>query len=868
MKKNIITILVSICVLYCLTAPGYLHSQDLEQQLGKGHPTFREIQDAFNKSWKKNKNIRSGGWKQFKRWEWFAQTRLDSNGYFAPTLNWKGWLEKKIRFGHQHDAAAAALAAWSQLGPIAIPEGFNAYNIGGLGRLNCIAFHPADPAIMWVGAPSGGLWKTIDGGASWTNNTDQLPNLGVSSILVHPQDADIIYIATGDGDGRDTFSIGVLKSTDGGMSWNTTGFSRDVPAQSTIGKILFQPGNPDVILAATFGGIYKSTDAGATWELKSNIPYFRDIDVDEASPAVWYAASHYSGIYKSTDSGETWNELAGGLPQTDFGRVATAISRSSPSVIYGLYTSADNGGFYGLYRSLDGGNSWELRADFPNLLGWDVFGYDVNAGGQGSYDLTLDVDPTNPDIVYVGGVNLWKSTNGGSDWQIIGHWYGAGGTAYVHADQHAFRFHPNAPGTIIVGNDGGVFKSTDGGTSWTDLSAGLAIHQVYRLGQSATNPELIITGNQDNGSDLYTAGTWNNVLGGDGMECAIDPGNSTIMYTSVYFGSFYRSLTGGQSWQQISGSFDGTGAWITPFAIDPQDASTLYAAVKEVFKSTDSGSSWQAISGQLPAEDNLTAMAISPSNSNYIYVSTTNTDIYRTADGGANWDHVTAANGPATTWLTVDPHTPTTVWRTAGGYYAGQKVFRSTDAGVTWQNMSGLLPNIPANCLTIDALSGVVYLGTDLGVFYSPAGNADWIVFDNGLPNVIVNELEIHRNAKKIRAATYGRGVWESPLANIPDIYPPTNASGQRQRNKSLMQQEYLDVLSWESNANNEGKNISGCRIFKMEDGNLVHVTDVAGDTLQYYVRKVENEDVVYYLASFDNENRESTRTYIKVDEI
>lgn len=868
-KKQLVVVVVMSVFICGFLSMGNLYAQKWKQRLDKDRPTFQEIKDAFEKYSIENKGKRVPGWKQFRRWEWFAQNRLDKEGYFDPTLNWKGWLEKQERFGNNPANPESTNPVWTQLGPTTIPETFSQWGYAGMGRVNCIAFHPTNPDIMWVGSPAGGLWKTTTGGGSWTNSTDNLPNLGVSSILVHPQNPDTLYIATGDGDGADTFSIGVLKSTDGGNTWNPVGLEQDVAVRGRIHKLSMHPSNPNILLAGTSQGIHRSSDGGETWDFITSPAHFKDFDVNKSNPSIWYASAFYYGVYKSTDAGENWTRLTNGLPQpqSGFGRVAVAVADSSPSIVYALYTNYETGGFWGLYRSADAGASWQLQANTPNLLGWDVYGNDFDSGGQGSYDLTLDVDPTNPDTVYVGGINMWKSYNGGKNWEVIAHWYGALGNPFVHADHHDFKFHPNDHNTIFSGNDGGLHKSTDGGASWTDLSSGLAIHQIYRMGQSATNADKFVIGNQDNGSDLYNAGTWYSVYGGDGMECAIDPENDSNMYCSVYYGSFSRSSDGGQTWQSISGPFSGNGAWVTPFLIDPKNSSTLYVATDTVYKSTAKGVNWEAISGKLVNNDTFIAMAVSPTNTDYIYVSTLSSTIFRTTNGGTGWTQVTnpIPGNTTTTWLTVDPHNPTTLWRTYGGYITGQKVFRSTNGGETWENLTGMLPNVPANCLIIDPDSGTVYVGTDLGVFCSPGGDRNWIAFDNGLPNVIVNDLEFHMDSKKIRAATYGRGVWESPLAAIPVIFPPVNLSGEKFRNKSLMQKEYLDELTWEANPKNDPEKVSRYRIYKRVENERLQIAEVDAGTFRYWVRKAGNEENTYYISTINDEDIESTMSFVRV---
>lgn len=859
-RASIFKILIIGLLILSIGAAGELSAQLWERTLEKEKPTFEEIRKHYYKHLLKIGVKQPRGWKHFKRWEWFARTRLDAGGYFDPSLNWKGWLEKKNNFG---SGSRPVNAGWRELGPVQIPERYNDYGYAGMGRLNCLAFHPKDPSIIWAGAPSGGLWKTTDGGATWTNLTDQLPNLGVTSIVIHPDNPNIIYIATGDGDGLDTFSIGVLKSMDGGASWNTTGINPMVSEKWAISKLLMHPTNPDIIVGAFSQGIYKTVDGGETWSQKTS-GNIKDIEVDPSNPSIWYAAIRSVGVYKSTDSGNSWDLINSGLPDSGFGRIAIALSPSSSNVIYALYVNNVERGFHGLYRSVNGGQSWALRAVKPNLLGWDPRGKDTD--GQGHYDLVLAVQPDNPDIVYAGGVNLWKSLNGGETWTLKAHWYGGGDAAFVHADHHALEFHPSDPLTLYSGNDGGLHRSTDGGTTWTDHSNGLAIHQVYRMGIASKNPEEVIVGNQDNGSDLRLDGAWKSIFGADGMECNFDPIDNTIMYCSIYLGDFFRSNDSGLNWNAISPpEVEGKGAWVTPFVIDPINPAVLYTATRKVFKSSDRGKTWSAISGDL-ASRNLTVLAVAPSDPKYIYASSYENGFAMTSDGGGNWKPLPASSRPTRVKaIAVHPTNPLTIWVALGGYVPGDKVKYSTDGGDTWTNVSGSLPNIPANCLAVVPGTADVYLGTDLGVFYAPAGTSAWQAFDTGLPNVIVNDLEIHPGDNKILAATYGRGVWVSTLAQPPAVFPPQNLNGERERNYSFFFREYVDSLTWDANPQNQDKQVVSYRIYKRVENTETLIDTVDGSSYSYFVRNVENSENLYCISAVNAEGEESAKTCVQV---
>ncbi len=754
------SISIFAAVLITLSLNG-LKAQNWAEKMSDNQSSFFEAQKAFNEYWagkniKASSVIKGKGWKPFKRWEWFMKSRVNQDGYLDPTLLWKGWDEKKARFSKARQNSSVS---WVNLGPeTSYPSG------GGAGRVNCIAFNPNDPNIIWVGSPSGGLWKSVNGGATWSNSWDDLPNLGISSIVIDHQNPDTMYVATGDGDAGDTYSIGVLKSTNGGVHWFTTGLSYSVNNGRRIRKIVMHPINNRILMAATSSGLQRTTDGGLSWSQASSGSYY-DIEMFPGDANIWYAALGTS-VYKSTNAGQSWFLSNSGLPTNGIYRIAIAVTPSAPSYIYALICNNTDYGFKGFYISRDTANTWIPQSTSPNLLGWNTNGGD--AGGQGWYDLVTAAQPTDSLTVYVGGVNIWKSTNGGVTWTLNAHWYGGGGKPYVHADQHAFEYQP---GTTILwaGHDGGINKTENGGVTWSDLSHGLGIHQFYRIGLSRTNENIVYGGSQDNGSDRYNNGVWTNVLGGDGMEALVDYTNSNIAYGEYYYGDMERTLNGGSTWTAINDGVLEDGAWVTPFIIHPDSNQILYKATTRIYKTTNQGTLWFPISNVLSTTE-MEALVIAPSNSNYIYAANS-TYLYRTTNGGAKWD--TLYVGATISYLSVNPKNPSVLWMTKSGYTAGQKVFKSNNAGSTWTNISAGLPNIPFNCVTVHPNdSNHVYIGSDLGVFHSSDGGATWETYDQGLPNVIVNELEVHPTAHKLRAATYGRGLWETslPVISINDI--------------------------------------------------------------------------------------------------
>ncbi len=736
-----------------------LKSQEWVEKMQDQSVNFYEVQKSFNDFWKERVVQRSRGWKQFKRWEYFNEARVFPSGIRVdPSIVWHNFTTYKQKNAYKSTNSSD----WFHLGPTSPPA-----NGGDAGRLNCVAFHPSNPNIMYVGSPSGGLWKTTNGGVNWLPLTDNLPSIGISDIIVDYSNPDIIYIATGDGDATDTYSIGVLKSTNGGISFQPTGLTHAVQQRKTINKLLIHPTNPLTIFAATSNGILRTYDGGVTW-VNSTYEFTRDIAFKPDDPNVIYATTK-TNFYKSINAGlNFYFKTVQFVGPTS--RIQIGVSPANPSYVYLLAGNSTTQGYGGLYRSENSGETFSLRSSSPNILDWSTDG--SGTGGQAWYDLAIAVSPTNAEMVFVGGVNIWRSTNGGTNWNLNAHWYGGGGKPYVHADIHALRYSPL--NVLFACTDGGISVTSNNGSNWTCKNNGLAIAQIYRLSVSKTNPYKIITGWQDNGTNLNDNNSWERVYGGDGMECIIDYTNSYINYVTTPNGNIHITYNS-NDFSTISNYITNIeqGAWVTPFVIDPVNPQTIYAGYYNVWKTTNRGITWTQISN-FSSQNQIKSLAVAPSNSNYIYFAT-NSSIYKTTNGGQNWAGITSGvTGGAITYIAVSNTNPDVLWVTISGYTDGSKVFESRDGGTSWTNISGTLPNIPANCIAYQPQSNEgLYIGMDVGVYYRDTIIGDWILFSNKLPNVFVNELEISLSVNRIRAATYGRGLWESPL------YDPSKVNNQ-----------------------------------------------------------------------------------------
>lgn len=762
--------------------------QEWLEAVSKTNPkNFYETQKAFNDYWKDKKPTKGDGYKQFRRWEWYWEQRVDKDGNFPKNdvviKEWEAYTKS-----HQAKLTdnTASTANWTFMGPSTTPGGYN-----GLGRVNCIAFHPTDINTFWVGTPSGGIWKTTNFGVSWTTNSDNLPVLGVSDIAVNYSNPNILYIATGDGDGGslsactnspigDTKSIGILKSIDGGNTWNATGMNWDVTAAKLIRRLIIHPTNPNILLAATSDGIYRTSNAGVSWTNQKPGFYFMDIEFKPGEPNYVYSSTYNPGggaqIFRSTDGGTNWVQITS---LSGIMRINLAVTANSPSLVDAL-CALPNGGLAGLWYSNNNGTSftkyYSVNSNCNNNMLHNSFPI-ISCEGQGSYDLAYQINPNNVNEIWLGGVNTYKTIDGGgTNWTIMNYWqtnqqYPS--IPVVHADKHDFAFHPLNPNYFFECNDGGVYYTSNGGATWNDISNGLQISQIYRIGNSATNSGDVLCGMQDNGTRELYSGSWYEATGGDGMECAIDYTNSNIEYASYINGEIYRTLTG--SWNNvvtISNNLPGgqqTGAWVTPYVIDPNSPQILYAGYSDVYKSMNRGDSWSKMSNNLAGGATLRSLAIAPNNSQVVYAAKFS-EIYKSTNAGSTWSTITSnlptpSQTSSITYIAVSPTDANTVYVTLSKYSAGNKVYKTTNGGGSWINYSGTLPNLPVNCIVYENNSNEgLYVGTDVGVYYTNGTMSDWVYYSTGLPNVVVTELEIQYASGKIRAATYGRGLWESNL--------------------------------------------------------------------------------------------------------
>lgn len=722
--------------------------------------------------------------KQLRRWEWFWESRVGTDGSFPTAKTYEDALQR-ARAKTPVDATLAA-KVWKELGPtgpsaLTLDDAFF-----GIGRVNCVAFNPADANVMLLGSAGGGLWKSTNGGNSWAEvKMPNFPMFGVSDVAYAPSNAQIIYVATGDanasfaGDvsGYPNFSVGIIKSTDGGATWAPTGLSYLIEQNYGTSRLWVAPDDPNVVLAATTTGIRRSTDGGATWKLVSSVANMRDMIQHPTVANILYATTFSAGggaeFWRSTDAGQTWRSVQ----SVESGcRIRLAVTKAAPSVVWAVVSATYPYGLQGVYKSTDAGLTYNMIPNTKNLLGWSRSGTDWSRGGQGHYDLAMAVSPTDANRIMVGGINNWRSTNGGTSWELATEQRGDG-APWVHADQHFHAYHPTNNSRLYTCHDGGIARSTDNGLSWTDISVGLKIQQFYAMGATDMDPSLMIGGAQDNSTFIMDGLSFRHVIGGDGMECAIDPSNPNVMYGSVYYGTFYRSNNRGSNWTTISnaGARGENGAWVAPFTIYKKIPSTVFAGYRNVWKSTNNGTNWTRLSNfAVDQNATLRVVAVSPTDDRYVYAAFNQT-MYFTTNGGQTWQTGSGLGGFISD-IEVDPTDPKRIWITYGAYNGGVKVAEVNNGTAT--NATGVgLPNIPINSvLYVEGSPKRLFLGTDVGVYVTEIGSNVWQPYGSGMPTTVVSDLEYLPTSKKLRAATYGRGIWEVDATQCTAATPTIQA--------------------------------------------------------------------------------------------
>ena len=732
MKRTLLSIMTMVLLWSSAQA------QDWVDKMNDPNASFKEVQDAFNSQWRNRSYEKGHGYKQFKRWEYYWSSYLNEDGKLPQSSQYAQ--DRARYFSQKQQQRSTTSGNWT------LAEPTNKSELDqGVGRVQWVTADPNNANILWIGTPAGGLWKSTDAGQNWTPKGDNLPSMGVSGIVIDPNNSNIMYISTGDPDGRHTYSFGVLKSTDGGNTWNSTGLSFGYTHFFRIYDLRMHPTNSQILFAATSTGIWRTTNGGTNWNRVYNISHTSDIEFHPTNPDILYF-SNFDSVYKSTNGGTTWSKLTNGLPTDSGSRIELAVTKAKPDYLYVIAAKSNNTG-KGIYRSTDGGSSFTTQTT------------NVPIGSQAWWDLCIAVSPTNADEVYIGGVYMYKSTNGGQNFSSIGASAERGGK-YMHADHHNIIWIGN---TIYSCNDGGLYKSTNNGAGWFFLGNGLDIMQLYRVSTYKYDVNYLTAGSQDNGTSRLKNGVWKKIQGADGMNNIISYDDPNVIYTCTQNGGGpHKSTNGGESLTYVKGNINESGEWVTPYIQNAQNPNTLYAGFQNVWKTTQGGTVWTKISNFVTS-NKIHDLAQSESDNQTLWFSRTS-QIYKTTNEGGNWTQVTIPYNYRSN-IAIDPANPNRVWIANEGTSSGKKVYKTVDGGATWTNVSGGLPNIPVKHIIYQKGSNdAIYIATDYGVFFRDNTMSDWKAFNGGLPNTRVDDIEINYGAGKIVAATYGRGVWISDL--------------------------------------------------------------------------------------------------------
>ena len=824
--------------------------KELKQNIS-GPLTFDAVITAGNTYWEAHdKNAKGSGYKPFKRWEAQWENYVDPDGFLPTTQDlWNVWEQKKSQSQYRTASqnSIADQSDWFSLGPTDFIN--RPTNYLNLGRINCINIDPNNSNIMYVGAPAGGIWKSTDGGVTYIPLVDHLPQIGVSGIAIDSNNSDIIYIATGDDDAGDSYSVGVWKSTDGGTSWLQTGLNpSNNPGTNRTSEIYINPNDSNVLWVATNTGVYMTTNAGNTWTL-SQSGNFRDLKVKPSNPNIIYASTN-SQFYRSTNGGNSFNLVTTGLPSAA-GRMYIDVTQANSNYVY-LVAATGGYDYQGVYRSTNSGLSFTQMANTT-----DIF----NGVSQAWYDLAISASNTNENEIYVGVLNIWKSTNGGNSFSEVNSWT-TRNASYTHADIHFIRDFDNG---LFVGSDGGVFKSTDNGSSFEDLTVGLSITQFYRISVSKQDSGKIAGGAQDNGGFGFS-NQWASYHGGDGMEGVIDPNNDNLYYGFLQNGTtLYVSNNSGQPGGTNGYSSPTSGNWITPLSINKD--SEVFAGYSSLYQF--SSGNWTEVSTSFG--NNIDVLELDPINSDNIYVGV-NSSLRRSFDHGLTFTNV--YNFPSNiTSIEINNNDNNIVYATTSG--GGGKVWKSTNQGISFSDISGTLPNVVKNIIKhqTNTIDNVLYLGTSLGVYRYNDNVNNWVEFDNNLPNSSVRDLSINIPDNNITAATYGRGAFRSELPssqlatndiqlvgvenpvdsqiNCGSILPQLKVKNNGQNNITSIDISYtLDeneeiLLSWTGNIESEQFEFIDLNLIEVEVGaHELSVTTMINDD---FFTSNNSADIVFY---------------------
>lgn len=680
---------------------------------------------------------------------------------------------------YQDFSGSRAGGNWQSYGPSNTP--INGHN----GKVDAMAFHPSDPNTFFIGGAFG-LWRTTDGGANWTPFTDDYPLTGVAAVEISQSNPSVVYFLSYGYYDYGAASLGVFKSTDGGDTWSLTNFNYQNTGSQYGRTMIVDPNDENIVYVSTSEGIFKSTDGLNTYSLVSTFSPTEMVFNPLNSNKIY--ACNYDFEY-SEDGGITWQTSTGIVPMYSNSSHTMAVTPADTSVVYVAIT--EFGGFGGLYKSTDGGASFNLQSNSPNIYGGSLSGF--GGGGQGGYCLALTCSPVDPDKIFTGGIYLWTSDDGGITW------YTDTDIAGTHADVQDLEYYN---GDLWMGNDGGVFNTSDNGSNWTYYQ-NMQTSLIYRIAVSEQEPGDLLTGWQDNGSAYSSAGSWEKVTGGDGMYCLFDYTDNNHRFTSYQYGNIYETADG-QNYNFIIGSsgfgVNSQGHFRTKIMQNRTKVDNYFVGKNHLYESTDGALNWNNLS-PIPYTtlwNKVSTFDICQKNDNYIYVESVG-EAFRSEDHGQSWINITTGTDPDSSYISeivVSPHDSLHVWLVKSGSNEFSKVYESTDGGDNWTNISAGLPNIPINFLEYQKGSdNRVFVSTIAGIYYRDDSHPNWDIYGTGLPNCRTEEMTIAYETGTFYTTTYGRGIWTNDII-LDSIAPVTDFRAYPQLECGLGNGEvvYLDL--------------------------------------------------------------------------
>ena len=668
-------------------------------------------------------------------------------------------------------AANPVPEGWRPIGPFAIPHG-QTYGSGAssrpgvAGRISSIAIDPSNAAHILIGAAGGGVWESQDTGATWTPRTDAQPSLTTGALAFDPSNSQTVYAGTGEGDFYSWLGAGLLRSTDGGTTWNVRASAPFVGVG--FYELVVDPLNGQHLLAATTAGLYESSDGGATWAARRAQGTW-DLSMRPATGGPTATQEVFAGcndgLQQSADGGTTWTAVALPGAPAQWVRIEVCHAPSNPDVVYVVATGttgAAGAAWVGyIWRRATAGGAFNAVA-FPAGLSVEQAWYDWCAG----------VAPNDPNVLYAGGIDLFKGVLSGTTWTWTNISAKAGGDC-IHPDQHHVTFSPTDPNVVYASCDGGIYRSPNAGVNWRSLNKGLAITEFEYLASHPQYDAWLIGGTQDNGTELYEGGeVWLHVQDGDGGDCGIDQAAPGTCFHTFYGMGMERSTVGGAwgSWNWVGPNPPATynALFYPPVEVN---GTTVCQAGESAFISTDAGGTWTEVA--LPAGELATTISIA--SAARVYVGTATGNVYRIDAIAGVWQTAAALTQPRAGYvsdLLGDPTNALRLWATYSNVTGGH-VYRSDNGGTTWTNVSAGLPTIPVNAIAIDPTAGnTVFIAADVGVYRSTNAGAAWAAFSNQLPNVLSTDLVFHQADRLLRVGTRNRGVWEINVdrATMPDV--------------------------------------------------------------------------------------------------